>query len=322
MKRRVLVCGVGSIGERHLRNLLALGQEELAVFRSRLLPLRTIEREFPTYTDLDAAIAEFCPEAAFITNPSAMHLSVALRCAQSGCHLFIEKPVSHRLEGLGELKAVCEQHDVLAMVGYMLRFHPLFQRVKQWLGEGATSPIGKPVSVRSSWGEHVADWHPWEDYRQSYAVRKDLGGGPALTLSHDIDLLVWMFGEAKRVIGLPNRAGDLETECEHGIDLLLGFEGGVTANVHLDYLQRPPQRSWGIVGTRGRATVDVVRGRMEVFTEGQSEEFAVPEGFDRNDLFMAEARYFLECLDSNTRPSSGIAEAGETVRIALEALKD
>ena len=83
---RILICGAGSIGERHLRNLLTLGYGEIAVYRTRNLPFRTLERVFPVYTDLDQALADYRPDVAFVTNPTALHMDTGLRCAQAGCH--------------------------------------------------------------------------------------------------------------------------------------------------------------------------------------------------------------------------------------------
>lgn len=330
---RILVCGVGSIGERHIRNLLKLGYEDIAVYRTRQLPFRTLEREFKTYSDLGQALAEFRPAVAFITNPTSLHLPVALECARSGCHLFIEKPISHTLTSLDELQAEVDRRGSFVMVGYMLRFHPLFQQVKAWLDEGPEGTLGQPVFVRSSWGEHVPDWHPWEDYRESYSVRPELGGGPALTLSHDLDLLVWMLGPAAEVTALVNRVSPLQAACEHAIDILLRFPNGVTANVHLDYCQRPPQRLWELVAARGRVQIDYLAGTLALWRgeigantgshRGQvtgPEIQPLPAGFDRNDLFVGELEHFFECLRANRAPVPGIREATESVRIVLEAL--
>ena len=57
-------------------------------------------------------------------------LDVALAAAKAGCHLFIEKPVSHTLDQLDELMALVEQNRLVTMVGYHLRFHPYLQRAQ------------------------------------------------------------------------------------------------------------------------------------------------------------------------------------------------
>lgn len=332
--RRILVCGVGSIGERHIQNLLTLGQTQIAVYRTRNLPYRTPDSDFPLYTDLDRALAEFQPEIAFVTNPTAFHIPVALRCARAGCHLFIEKPVSHTLDGLESLQEELDKHGRFAMIGYMMRFHPLFKQIKEWLEQGEDSPLGRAVFVRACWGEHVSDWHTWEDYHESYAVRPELGGGPALTLSHELDILVWMFGASSEVVAMVSNSSALDIACEHAADFLIRFSDGVTANVHLDYYQRPPQRTWELVGTKGRVTVDYYAGTA-TFSPGSkgsdpgsvdnrnliAEAYRLPAGFDRNELFISEIKYFLECLRTGSKPVPGIFDAAEPVRIARNALE-
>jgi predicted dehydrogenase len=330
---RILVCGVGAVGERHIGNLLALGYTQIAVFRRRGWPLRTLSVKLPVYDDLATALANFGPTVALVTNPTAYHIPVALEAARAGCHLLIEKPVSHTLHGLDALQTELAAHGRCAMVGYMLRFHPLLRQVKAWLGEGAEGTLGRPLFARASWGEHVPDWHPWEDYRQSYAVRPDLGGGPALTLSHELDVLVWMLGRAQRVIGMPATHTPLQIACEHTIDMLIRFESGATANVHLDYCQRPPHRSWELTCTRGRVVFDYFSGTLtrwdgvvgEIPTPAgmrtpSAEVLRVPDDFDRNDLFREELRYFFGCLEAGQSPTPGLDEAAESVHMALSAL--
>lgn len=326
---RILVCGVGSIGERHLRNLRILGYQNIALYRVRGLPLRTLADEFTTYTDLPKALKEFRPTVTFVTNPTAFHIPVALQAARAGCHLFIEKPVSHTLEGIEELRQTLNHHKRFAMVGYMLRFHPLIDQLKRWIDEGPKGKIGVPIYVRTCWGEHIPDWHPWEDYSSTYPIQSRLGGGVALTLSHHLDLLIWMFGNPDSVSGISHGYGVLEGDCETGAEILLKFKNNVAANVHLDFFQRPPQRSLEVVGTRGRAIFEFHAGTLTHF-DGQIGEkpsghkarkleksvIALPEGVQNDDIYLSEIRYFFECLENNIHPKPGLSEAAESVRIA------
>ena len=333
--QRILICGVGSIGERHIRNLLSIGQQDIAVLRSKTTPFRTLDRSFPVFSDLSETLRSFRPTVVFVTNPTSLHARTSLVAAEAGCHLLIEKPVSHRLEDIAPIEAALARTGCFAMVAYMLRFHPLFRRVKAWLDEGPEGTLGRPLFARSSWGEHVPDWHPWEDYATTYAVQENAGGGAALTLSHDIDLMVWMFGKATSVKGMSMRHASLDGDADHVTDLLLRFGSGVTANVHLDLCQRPPHRSWELVCSRGKVVIDYPTGVLRRWDGLVGERppasgarpptehvERVPQGFDRNDLFIAELHYFFDCLDRNIPPSPGLQEAGESVRIAQHALEE
>ena len=327
---RILVSGVGSVGERHIRNLVVLGQSEIAVHRSRGLPFRTLDREFTTYTDLESALDRWRPEIVMVTGPTAHHLPVATAAAEAGCHVFVEKPLSDTLEGLERLEQALAASQRLLMVGYMLRFHPLLRVVKGWLADGT---LGRPMHWRSTWGEYLPDWHPWEDYREGYAARGDLGGGPALTFSHDIDLALWLFGPVVQASSMALPESPLRMDVPSGVDLLLKHTGGVLANLHLDFYQRPPQRSYELVATKGRVVLDYFAGCLtrhaypghdavtpkEIDVAIPAEIVTLPEGWDRNDMFVAELRYFLECLGRGEAPAPGL-EAGATATRLAHAL--
>lgn len=199
---KILICGVGSIGQRHLDNLALLGYEDILLYRVRNAPLKNSGRTYPTYNVLEEALGQG-PSVALICNPTHLHVPTALRCAAAGCHLFIEKPLSHILDGIDELRQTLKSTGKHTMVGYMMRFHPCLLKAKDWMETGR---IGRPVYARTQWGEYLPDWHPHEDYRASYAAQRSMGGGPALTLSHELDLLLWLFGRAADVVGMPNYA--------------------------------------------------------------------------------------------------------------------
>jgi predicted dehydrogenase len=327
---RVLICGAGSAGERHLRNLRALGRGEVALLRSRGAPLRTVSEKTPEFREWNHALADFKPDVAIVSNPTALHLETALRAAHAGCHVFVEKPLSHNLAGLAELNRILEANGRKGMVAYMMRFHPLLKQVKAWLEEGEGGTLGRPLYAHLLWAEHIPDWHPWEDYGKSYAVHKEQGGGAALTYSHDLDLCLWLFGTPRQVLGWPNQAAPLHGDAEQGFDLLMRFERDFTAHVHADYFTRPPVRRWELTATRGRVVFDYHAGTLTRFDgvvgempqrdgprELAVETLRVPAGFERNDLFVEELRYFFDCLDRNVLPHPDIREGARVVQLSL-----
>jgi len=186
---KFLIGGLGSVGRRHLRNLIKLGERDILLYRTHRSTLPEAELAgFPVETDLRTAL-QHKPDAVIVSNPTALHMDVAIPAARAGCHLFLEKPVSHSLDGLDELdNALCEGGGRL-LVGFQFRFHPGLQRLSRLLAEGV---IGRPLSARACWGEYLPGWHPWEDYRQSYSARPELGGGVILTLCHPFDYLRWL----------------------------------------------------------------------------------------------------------------------------------
>ncbi|HEV7346844.1 Gfo/Idh/MocA family oxidoreductase [Telluribacter sp.] len=293
----IVVLGGGSIGERHIGILQNLGYHNIHLYRQRNLPLRTIDpQRVQVFTNFDQ-IKDIAPKAAILCTPTSLHISQARACAEQGIHVLVEKPLSHTPEGIRELRQVATENQVLVQVAYMLRYHPHLQRVKQVIEEGT---FGRLLSMQSYWGEYLPDWHPWEDYRTSYAARKELGGGAALTLSHDLDLLNWLAGSP--VSGwniLKNHTSSLEVDVEAGADILLSYQSGLTAHCHLNFYERTPRRYYRFVLEEGTLELDYYSATLNLLRPGHSETDQL-ENFDRNQLFESQTRVFIDRLNSGS----------------------
>ena len=294
---KFLIAGYGSIGRRHLNNLRVLGQQDILLLRSHNSTLPESEiAGLPVETSAEAALAHR-PDAVIIANPTALHLDVAIPCAEAGCSILMEKPVSHSMERVPELKEALAQGGGGFLTGFQFRFHPGLQQVRQWL---AVNAIGEVTTIKSHWGEYLPGWHPWEDYRASYSARADLGGGVVNTLCHPLDYLRWMLGEVCELSAMTSNNG-LHLPVEDTADILLHFERGSIANVHLDYLQRPGQHDLLIIGTEGSITWDNATGIARKYAPAGNawEQFEPPAGFERNHLFLAEMAHFLRVVSKS-----------------------
>ncbi len=315
---KTLIAGFGSIGRRHFRNLRALGVNDFVFLRSRRSSLPDDEiAAYPAETSLEAALAHQ-PQAVIVSNPTALHLDVAIPAARAGCHLFLEKPLSHNRERVDELQAAVAQGGGRVLVGFQFRYHPGLRQVKTWLAEGA---IGRPLSARAHWGEYLPGWHPWEDYRRGYSARQDLGGGVILTLCHPLDYLRWLLGEVTGLWAFIGQESDLELEVEDNAEIGLRFAGGGLGTVHLDYNQRPPAHRLEIIGTRGTIRWDNADGAARLW-RGDSSAWDVilpPDGFERNDLFRAQMRHFLAVTRGEEAPRCTLEDGIRALELALAA---
>ncbi len=318
---KFLIAGLGSIGRRHFRNLLALGEHDILLYRTHQATLPDDElKGYPTETDLRLALAHK-PDAVIISNPTALHLDIAIPAALCGCHLLLEKPISHSMARVDELVKAVEQNDVKVLVGFQFRFHPGLRQVKKLLDEGA---IGTPLSARAHWGEYLPNWHPWEDYRLGYAARPDLGGGVVLTLSHPLDYLRWLLGEVESISALTSNKG-MEMPVEDLAEITLRFTTGSIASLHLDYDQRPPSHTLEIMGTHGTIRWDNADGitrHSTVDSDGKPgpwQEFTPPEGFERNWMFLEELRHFRDIIHGKARPHCTLQDGIHALRLSLAA---
>src|SRR4030066_757122 len=127
---KFLIAGLGSIGRRHFRNLITLGEKDFFLLRSHLATLPDDELAgYPVETDLYEALKKHNPDAVIIANPTALHMDVAIPAAEAGCHILLEKPVSNRLEHIDYLKKAMKKSAARVLVGFHFRFHPHFQKV-------------------------------------------------------------------------------------------------------------------------------------------------------------------------------------------------
>lgn len=316
---KFLIAGFGSIGRRHFRNLIALGEKDILLYRTGrgVLPADELSG-FPVENDLQAALAHR-PDAVIVANPTALHLDVAIPAARLGCHLFLEKPISHTLERVDELQAAVAQNNLRLLVGFQFRFHPGLQQIKAWLEAGV---IGLPISVHAHWGEYLPAWHPWEDYRQGYAARPDLGGGVVLTLSHPLDYLRWLLGEITDLWAFTGYRG-LNMPVEDTAEIGLRFANGVLGTLHLDYLQRPPAHRLEIIGTLGTLRWDNADGVAHLSqaaadgAPGPWQSVAPPPTFERNHMFLAQMRHFIEVIHQKAEPRCTLDDGVQALRLAL-----
>lgn len=309
---------MGSIGRRHLRNLRACGWEHIILYRTGHSTLPDLDDEIaglPTFYDLDEALAQR-PLAVVIANPTAAHLPVALAAARAGAHLFMEKPISHTLDGVADLAQIVASHNLIVLVGFQFRFHPVLEQIKA-LVEGGS--LGGIASASAHWGEYLPAWHPWEDYKMTYAARRDLGGGVALTLCHPFDYLRWILGEVENVSAQVGYNGGLEIAVEDTADALLSFVSGAVGHVHVDYVQRPPSHTLRITAERGLITWDNATGAATVYRADSPmpEIITPPDGFERNTMFMLQTRHFLACLRGDESPRCTLYDGIRALEIAL-----
>ncbi len=315
----ILICGLGSIGRRHLRNLQTLGWNDVVLLRTGKSTLSEDElKGFPVESELDQALRHWQPNAVIVSNPTALHLEIAIPAAEAGCHLLIEKPVSNSMEGIEDLREALKRGGGQVLVGFQFRFHPGLKAVKRLLDDGA---IDRVISAHAHWGEYLPDWHPWEDYRISYAARNDLGGGVVLTLSHPFDYLFWLVGEVEMVSAWTDVFGDLDLRAEDTAGVSLKFKEGEIATVHLDYNQRPASHRLEIVGADGTIHWDGMNGETRWWSSGVGEwqDIPAPEKFERNELFLDEMKHFLDVIEGTAEPICSLEDGVHTLRIALAA---
>ena len=331
---RILFIGLGAIGQRHLRNIRSLlgNAADVIAYRVRRQthvvtptmnadPNRNVEQEYSirAFSSLDEAL-EQKPEIAFICNPSSLHIPVTLACIRAGCDVFIEKPLSDSLQGTEDLARVASETKRVAMVGYQVRFHPCLTKLAEIVQGGTLENL---LAETSTIGEYLPNWHPYEDYRQTYAARADWGGGVVLTQIHEFDFLYSLFGLPSRVYAIGGHWSELEMDVEDTASILMECTVAgrpLPIHLHQDYLQSPPSQQCEVIGDRGRAIMDLRAVTVTLFTRNIDtlviHNFS---GFERNQLFVDELSHFLDCVKTRRKPVVDLADGLQSLRMALAA---
>lgn len=315
----ILVVGGGSVGKRHGRNLASLGAR-VSVVDPRADRREEFAAETPvvgSHESLEAALAAGGLDGAVIGSPTAFHEAQGLACLRARLPLLMEKPLSMDAAEAERLAVAAREAGVPALLGYTWRWWPPLRRLKERLGAGE---IGRVVHVQFHMSAHLADWHPWEDYRDFFMSKKALGGGALLDESHWIDLLLWFFGRPDRLYAEIGTISGLEIDSDDNVDMLLGYDSGLRASLHLDLYGRPHEKFIRFVGEEGTLLWSADPNRILLGREGaqQWEE----ESFDceRNEMFLAVAREYLALLAGDGAPSCSFAD-GLAVMEVIDAAR-
>lgn len=315
---KILVVGYGSIGKRHVKNLLSKFDVEIIV-NTKQHDSFLKQNHFVTSSSLSKCILEK-PDIAIIANVTSMHMKTALILAKSGCHLLIEKPLSNSITGIKDLIKITRSMKLTTLIGCNLRFHPCIELLKQLIDK---KTIGKIISVKIENGSYLPNWHPYEDYRKSYSANDSLGGGVVLTNIHEIDYLYWFFGKVKEIFSITGKFSDLQIKSDDLSAILLRFSNNIIAEIHLDYFQRPDFRSCKIIGTKGTLYWDSDINSVKLYDINKKKwitKLSI-KNHDFNETYVKELSHFLACIKSNKKTINDAQDGLQTLKIALAIKK-
>ena len=301
---KILICGLGSIGKRHAKNLMDVGEKNLIFFRERNLKLEDKElRKIKNYNNLDAALMEK-PKLTFICNTTSKHIKTAIKCAEIGSHLFIEKPLSNNFKKFEVLERLVKKNFLSVMIGYNMRFHPLMKMIKQIV---INRELGNIYNVKSEWSEYLPDWHPREDYRKTYAARKEMGGGCSLTLSHELDSLYWLFGGIKKIFNIKTYK-HLYVNVDTVSDFLIYFNNNIVGYSHIDFLKKPYERNLEISGTKKKLFFNYYKNEIKIVDRfGKIIKKKIK--FEKNEMYKREIKYLLNCIKKKIKPKPDLKDS-------------
>lgn len=300
----VVFFGLGSIGIRHAKILQKTNGCKLYAFRSgyRKSKNRLGIPEVIKWRELKA----IRPDVSFITNPTSLHASTALKCARMGTSLFIEKPLDCSLSNVAALNELVRRKKLASYVAYVLRFHPVIQKLKLILKHR------KPLHVRVVCSSHLFHWRSGAEQSRSYSRFNRMGGGVIYDLSHEFDYIQYLFGTIRVMKGFFGKRSRVTVDSEDYADILIKC-GTVPVNLHLNLFSQDRKREITVQLSDKTLVADLIKSTIVEYKNGKvvrTTRFksGIPECFtDQIRFFMRNRR--------NPRMMNNVSEASKLFKI-------
>ena len=319
---KISIFGSGSIGLRHLTNLIKLRKELkissiYAYDSSNKRGFLGADKNF-TFTQDFKLAAEGC-DVAFVCVPTHMHNQTINKVLKyTRCHFYIEKPLSNNIKNcLNTLNKISKTRKKTA-VGYMLVNHPLILETEKLLKK---KRIGKIIFARAECGFYLPNWHPWEDYRKFYMASKAQGGGVLLDTSHEINYLQRLFGKVSKIQGLVGKFSDLDiTSDDLSLSILKFKKNNIIGNVHLDLLQFEKSRTFKIIGTKGVIEGCFSKNTLKIYDNLKKKYFVKNIKYNFNNIYYTQLRQFWALIKNKKNNLCTAKEAYHTMQI-IESIR-
>ena len=316
--KNYLVVGSGSIARRHITNLRTLfPNAEVACVSASGRQVGESETDANiVFSNISEALV-WRPALAVIASPAPFHIQHSLQLLGVGVPVLVEKPLSDSLGTLNPCLDELGKFQDKIEVGYNLRYLSSAQYMKGLVDQ---AKVGEVLSISVDIGQYLPDWRPNEDYRKGVSARRELGGGALLELSHEFDYITWIFGAFDDVCGVTSCSGVLDIDVEDRADIILSQEGGLVANLHLDFLQRSATRHCKVVGTDGNLLWDLNKNSIVLERKDVCQVLFEDAGFDRNQMYLDQLVNFELLSRGVSTPVVGLASAVSIIRL-IEAVR-
>jgi predicted dehydrogenase len=312
----VLVLGCGSIARRHINNLVKLPKVRKVFVCTKskkcFNALDNYSRKIFAIEDIWSTNFSFV----LICNKTYRHLDNAIKLAEKGINIFVEKPLSNGIDNVMKLKRIIERKRIKFMLGYNLRFLGAIKFIKEKLDK---KYIGDLYFARIAVGQYLPEWRKAIDYLESYSVRRSKGGGVSFDLSHEIDYMRYFFGDPMSWKVIKTRVSNLTIDSEDVFEGVYLYKNKFICSVHMDYLEPKKRRITRIVGSKGIIIMDLVKEKIRIKRKNEKE--IILQGkkyFNLNKTYVDELNDFIASLGSKKNPSVTIYDG---IR-ALELLQD
>lgn len=290
---KVVVVGFGSIGKRHVNNLISLGIEDITLCRSKKTGNFLNLKEIDTLEE----ILLIKPNFVVVSNPTALHYETLQFLISNNINVLCEKPLLSSKKQWAPLENSLKKYNGKSKVVYNLRLHPCVQKVKEILEDNS---IGSINYARFFVGQYLPDWRPNTNHLDSYSSHKKMGGGVVLDLIHEIDIANYLLGKPKEEVQfISKKISNVTVDSVDVAEIIYLSENNQLVNIHLDYLYRGYKRDFLINGSKFNLVCNLSKNTVKITGDNNQivEQYSF-NNFCRNDMYIDALKDYLKSLNN------------------------
>ena len=302
-KLGIAVIGAGFWGRNHARNLKELQETRLiAVCDKDEARAKAIAELFgvEAYTDSRKMLKRKDIEAVTVCTWSTNLAAEATNALKAGKHVLVEKPMANSVQEARKIVELAKKKQRYLMVGFLMRFIPGVQRIKEAVEKGEIGTLVYATARRvSEWPERIGD----------VGVVKDLA-------IHDIDITRYLFGDDPEEVYA--KAGSLRAkQYEDHAQIMLTFKGGKTAFIEANWLTPYKIRKLTVTGSKAIMSLDYITQEITIETSGQT----MAPRYEVKEPLKLELQHFANSILNDKQPIITGVDGFKAVQVAEAALK-
>lgn len=295
---KFLVIGLGSMGKRRIRNLKALGFNDIAGFDIRKDRRDEVAAKYliQVFDSISSANDEFKPDVFIISTSPKYHMEYAYLGMEKGISCFIEASVveAARIKNLNDISI---SKNVIFAPSCTMKYFPGPKKVKELVNKNL---IGKVLNINYHTGQYLPDWHPWESVEEFYVSERETGGCREI-VPFELTWLNDIFGEPKAIFCHKNKLTDMPIDIDDIYHLILEYPNNTIANITVDVISRPKAvRELRILGSTGEIIFSADENCVKysnIDNPGEWIQFKLDSGTLEKGYINPEEPYILEMKD-------------------------
>ncbi len=315
---KFLIVGLGSIGKRHIRNLLSLKIKRENIFGFDPRNDRINEAKKIGLSNFVKDLKEIKKEefiGAFICSPTSMHIKQAIILGNKKINLFIEKPLDSKLTDVNILKKLEKKFNLKILITYPFRFSEHANKLKEIV---MSKKLGKVLYFRGVFSEYLPDWHPYESYKSFYMAKKSLGGGSILDQSHILDMAHYLFGDFEKVLSCFNsKVSKLKVKSDDIAEIFLKTKKNIYGSIHQDMFGREHKKFMEIYCEKGNIFWDVYDLSVSVFSAKNKKIKKYSFKKDHNLMYINQTKHIIKLIKNKTKPKISLDDGIHTLKTIL-----